>query len=98
MGSNWKSWYRIYATLSNFGSDPNVLYGTPGNGTTIPLILNNIANDQLTWETTEQINVGVDFGILNGRISGTVDVYDKTTKDLLQVAPIPTSSGFLIFL
>ena len=83
-----------YATLSNFGSDPNVLYGTPGNGTTIPLILNNIANDQLTWETTEQINVGVDFGILNGRISGTVDVYDKTTKDLLQVAPIPTSSGF----
>jgi TonB-linked SusC/RagA family outer membrane protein len=83
-----------YATLSNFGSDPNVLYGTPGNGTTIPLILNNIANEQLTWETTEQINVGVDFGFLNGRISGTVDVYDKTTKDLLQVAPIPTSSGF----
>jgi TonB-linked SusC/RagA family outer membrane protein len=83
-----------YATLSNFGSDPNVLYGTPGNGTTIPLILNNIANEQLTWETTEQINIGVDFGFLNGRISGTVDVYDKTTKDLLQVAPIPTSSGF----
>tara|TARA_B100000945_G_scaffold318597_1_gene323815 strand:+ start:1945 stop:5148 length:3204 start_codon:yes stop_codon:yes gene_type:complete len=83
-----------YATLSNFGSDPSVLYGTPGNGTTIPLILNNIANEQLTWETTEQINVGVDFGFLNGRISGTLDVYDKTTKDLLQVAPIPTSSGF----
>ena len=83
-----------YATLSNFGSDPNVLYGTPSNGTTVPLILNNIANEQLTWETTEQLNVGVDFGFLNGRVSGNVDVYNKTTKDLLQVAPIPTSSGF----
>ena len=67
---------------------------TPSNGTTVPLILNNIANEQLTWETTEQINVGVDFGFLNGRVSGNVDVYNKTTKDLLQVAPIPTSSGF----
>ena len=84
MGSNWKSWDRILCHSIKLWFNPNVLYGTPSNGTTVPLILNNIANEQLTWETTEQLNVGVDFGFLNGRVSGNVDVYNKTTKDLLQ--------------
>ena len=48
----------------------------------------------MTWETTEQLNVGVDFGFNNGKISGTLDIYEKNTKDLLQQTPIPTSSGF----
>ena len=48
----------------------------------------------MTWETTEQLNVGVDFGFDNGKISGTVDIYEKNTKDLLQQTPIPTSTGF----
>jgi TonB-linked SusC/RagA family outer membrane protein len=82
-----------YGTLSDYGISGN-LYGTPGNGTSIPLTLNNIANPNLTWETTEQLNFGVDFMTKNGVLSGNVDVYEKTTKDLLQSSPIPTSSGF----
>ena len=70
------------------------MYGTPANGTTVPIVLSNIANPDLTWETTEQLNIGVDFGFNNGKITGTLDVYDKDTKDLLQQTPIPTSSGF----
>jgi len=84
---------RAYGTLSDYGINGQ-LYGTPGNGTSVVLSLNNIANPQLTWETTEQLNVGVDFETKNNRISGSVDMYDKTTKDLLQNSPIPTSSGF----
>ncbi len=83
-----------YGTLSNYGTNPDVVYGDPNNGTAIPYILNNIANPNLTWETTEQLNLGVDFGFLNGMVSGNVDVYTKITKDLLQNTPIPTSSGF----
>lgn len=83
-----------YGTLSNYGSNSNILYGTPNNGTSVPIVLNNIANPDLTWETTEQTNFGVDFGFFKNRLSGSVDVYDKTTKDLLQNIPIPTSSGF----
>lgn len=83
-----------YGTLSNYGSNTSALYGTPTNGTSVPIVLNNIANPDLTWETTEQLNFGVDFGFLDNRISGTVDWYDKTSKDLLQNIPIPTSSGF----
>lgn len=82
-----------YGTLSDYGINGQ-LYGTPGNGTSVPLTLNNVANPDLTWETTEQLNIGVDFETNNNRISGTIDLYDKTTKDLLQSSPIPTSSGF----
>ena len=82
-----------YGTLSDYGINGQ-LYGTPGNGTSVPLSLNNVANPNLTWETTEQLNFGLDFSTINDRVSGSVDLYDKTTKDLLQSAPIPTSSGF----
>ena len=82
-----------YGTLPNYGASSS-LYGTPSNGTTVPIVLSNIANPDLTWETTQQLNIGVDFGFNNGKITGTIDVYDKDTKDLLQQTPIPTSSGF----
>jgi len=82
-----------YGTLSDYGINGQ-LYGTPGNGTSVPLLLNNLANPNLTWETTEQLNFGLDFTTKNDRISGSIDLYDKTTKDLLQRSPIPTSSGF----
>ena len=82
-----------YGTLPNYGASSS-LYGTPTNGTTVPIVLSNIPNPDLTWETTEQLNVGVDFGFNNGKISGTIDVYEKNTKDLLQQTPIPTSTGF----
>jgi outer membrane receptor protein involved in Fe transport len=85
---------RAYGTLSDYGINGQ-LYGTPGNGRPVyVLVLNNIANPNLTWETTEQINLGLDFESKNNRISGSIDLYDKTTKNLLQNSPIPTSSGF----
>ena len=85
---------RPYGTISNYGISSDVQYGTPTNGISIPVLLNNIANPDLKWETTEQLNFGLDFSVLDERISGTIDIYDKTTKDLLQNIPIPTSSGY----
>ena len=83
-----------YGTLSNYGINSSTLYGTPNNGTSVPLILNNIANATLTWETTEQSNIGVDFSLADGIVTGTVDAYDKTTKDLLVSSNIAPSTGF----
>lgn len=48
----------------------------------------------LKWETTTTINLGVDFGFLNNRISGSVDVYRKKTKDLLSYVPVPPGTNF----
>lgn len=83
-----------YGTLSNYGINSSVLYGNVDNGTSVPLLLNNIANASLTWETTEQSNIGLDFSLLDGTITGTVDAYDKRTKDLLLNSQIAPSTGF----
>lgn len=52
------------------------------------IYLSGIPNVNLRWETIAQANVGVDFGLWNNRLRGTVDVYQKTTNDLFQSRPV----------
>jgi iron complex outermembrane receptor protein len=52
----------------------------------------------IKWETTTTNNIGLDFGFFNGRISGSIDVYNKKTKDLLSVVPIAPGANFDISL
>lgn len=52
-----------------------------------------IGNNDLRWETSSTLNFGVDFGILNNRITGTVDVFNTKTTDLLLERLLPLSSG-----
>lgn len=58
------------------------------------LIPQTLGNPKLKWETTAQWDLGLDMGFFNRRIDLTVDVYRKTTKDLLLNAKIPTSYGY----
>lgn len=51
-------------------------------------------NPNLSWEKTEQWNAGIDFGFLNGRIGGSVDLYLQNTNDLLMDRQLPIVSGF----
>jgi TonB-linked SusC/RagA family outer membrane protein len=55
-----------------------------------------IPNPDLKWETSEQLNFGLDFGFFNSRIKGSIDYYKKSNKDLLLNLPIPSTSGFNI--
>ena len=55
---------------------------------------NTMANSDLKWETTITRNIGLDFGVLNGRLSGTIDAYWNTTKDLLMLTTLPGITGF----
>lgn len=52
------------------------------------------ANRKLAWEATHTLNIGVDFALLNNRISGTIDVYRKMTKDLLGSIPTNQLTGY----
>jgi TonB-linked SusC/RagA family outer membrane protein len=54
----------------------------------------NLANADLKWERSLELNVGLDWGILNNRITGTIEVYNKVTKDLIINESLPTSLGF----
>lgn len=58
------------------------------------LIINTPANRRLTWESTATTNIGVDFGILRGRINGSLDLYHKKTSDLLGNIPTSTFTGY----
>lgn len=53
----------------------------------------NLENPSLSWESTEQANLGLDLGLLDGRLSLVADVYGKTTRDLLYFRPIAYTSG-----
>lgn len=57
-----------------FGMSQSV---TPGSAP------NSLVNSDVKWETSEQINFGADFGLFKGKIRGSVDLFRKTTKDLL---------------
>jgi len=55
---------------------------------------NRLANPDLRWETTTQFNIGLDFGLLNDKISGSVEYFKKKTNDMLINLPVPSSTGF----
>ena len=69
----------------NYGSTSAVSYGSMPNG---------IANPDLTWEKSEQFDLGLDLRFLNDRLSVGIDWYTKTTKDLLVPAPVMPESGY----
>ncbi|MGY5355755.1 SusC/RagA family TonB-linked outer membrane protein [Wenyingzhuangia sp. IMCC45467] len=54
----------------------------------------NIANSELQWERSIEINPGVDFGFFNNRISGSVDYYKRNSDQLLLYNPVSSTTGF----
>jgi TonB-linked SusC/RagA family outer membrane protein len=53
-----------------------------------------IGNPDLKWEGTESYNIAVDFGFLENRLSGTIDVYKSNSKDLLMTRNVPIMNGY----
>jgi len=72
---------------------PSYLYGSVLNalptGIGTGFAVNNIANPNLKWETAEQTDIGIDFGLFKDRITGTVDYFNKTSKNFLFQASLP---------
>ncbi len=56
----------------------------------------NLYNPDLKWETTVTRNIGIDYGFWNNRISGAIDFYWNTTRDLLMRTEIPSLSDITI--
>jgi len=53
-----------------------------------------LSNSDLGWETTKQVNAGIDFGFAGDRVYGSVDVYNSNTENLLLEVSIPSATGF----
>ena len=77
--------YDAYSNYS-FGNTKD----TPVRGAS----LSRLANADLTWETSEQLNIGLDARFLGGKLSLNADWYKKKTKDLLVAVPVSPTTGF----
>lgn len=67
---------------------------TFGSSELIGYVPNNLRNLDLGWERTNEYNVGLDFGFFQDRISGSVEYYDRITKDLIMNKTVPVTSGY----
>lgn len=87
--------YDYYAQITTLPGDPDS-FDYVFNGQIVSgYFPNNMVNDNLKWETTEQWNVGIDLSFFeNDRIRLTADWYMKNTYDLLLQATMPSSSGY----
>lgn len=90
-----------YGTSGNesiLGTNALSLYGTGspfliGSTYYTGIAITQIANPDLTWETDKTINLGLDFGFFNDRLTGALDVFRKEAKDLLDYNPLPSNNA-----
>ncbi|PKD16424.1 SusC/RagA family TonB-linked outer membrane protein [Salegentibacter salinarum] len=81
---------QAYSTQSLLNRIPFGFNEEPAIGYTFG---SRIGNTNLGWEISKTYNIGVDFGLLRNRITGTIDVYDTRTDDLLMDRFLPPTSG-----
>ncbi|HUR12108.1 MAG TPA: TonB-dependent receptor [Flavitalea sp.] len=98
---NWISALRLRASWGQTGNDQignfdalglyagGLVYsGAPG------ITYDQLANPSLKWEVNETVNLGTDFGFFNNRLTGSIELYKKLTKDLLLSQPLQQTTGF----
>lgn len=86
--------FDIYTSRFYYQGGNRFIYTDPETGKQTSYKSLNAArnvNPDLKWETTTMLNLGIDFSFLNGRINGTIEYYNKTTKDMIWTYPVSTS-------
>ena len=97
---NWLSELKLrlsYGVNGNNNIGSYMAYGTYGtgqyNGATY-YAPSTPSNEDLSWEKNKTWNVGLDFGFFDNRLTGTVDVYNRLTTDMLLAVTVPYTTGF----
>jgi TonB-dependent starch-binding outer membrane protein SusC len=80
-----------YSSFSKMGTNNPYVFG---GSTAVGIYPNSLGNADLEWESTLSYNVGIDFGVLKNRISGSVDVYKAQTSHVLVSRALPGTTGY----
>lgn len=80
-----------YPALSTYSTGNSAIWNDQIITGTKP---SKIPNPDLKWETTDQYNIGFDYGFFNNRVNGSIDYFWKKTTDMLLELPIPESTGY----
>ena len=81
-----------YATLGLLSSS-NYNFGQGAQGQQLGYLVTQLANYELGWQSTRQWDIGLDFGLFRNRLTGTIDVYQQNTEDILLPVQLPPSNG-----
>ena len=103
--SRWLNRLNLRASFGYAGNSPDPGQGGPYNILSsvssanysrfgLGYVVVTPANDKLSWEKTQIVNLGVDWAVLGHRVSGEIDVYHKNTTNMLGQAPVDPTTGF----
>ena len=102
-GAEWIDDLKIRASYGTVGNQAVGTYRSLAQLQTTPYVfgetivggvkINSLANNNLGWERATTLNIGTDFSVLGGRLSGTLDFYNTQTSDLLLNREIPKITG-----
>lgn len=98
---DWLSELKIRAAYGTVGNDAlstyyeyQALYGLGWNNASEPgVIATKLLNDSLTWEVNKTLSLGLDFGFFNNRITGTIELFNRGSSELLFDVPLGLSSA-----
>ena len=82
-----------YKSLATVKTQPGYVFGDGGSTETIQQVT-AMGNPDLKWEKTKGLNMGLDFALFKNRLTGSLELYHTTTRDLLYDMVIPTMTGF----
>ena len=81
-----------YSTLARVSTGYYV-FDQPPTSTVLTQYISSFANDNLSWETVTGTDIGIDFNLFKNRVSGSIGLYNKRTRNLLFTLPLPRTSG-----
>lgn len=81
-----------YATLGSLSAG-YYNFGQTTAGQQLAYLVTSLPSSTLSWQSTDQVDLGLEFGLFNDRITGSVDFYHQKTKDILLSVPLPASNG-----
>ena len=96
----WVDMLKIKASYGEQGNDQignyryTTLYEVVNSGGSPAAVPYSLGNKDITWETQGNFNAGVDFDLFKGRISGTIEFFNRKTSDMLFSFPLPPSYGY----
>jgi len=92
LGDGTANTFPFLTTLNN-----NIFYVLgDGQGTVVGPAPTTFANQSIGWETSKQIDIGLDFSLFKGKVTGVIDYFKKTNQDALVQLPLPFASGFFL--
>ena len=86
--------YLALSNLANGGLYAYYKYGSTSQEVLNALSVDRLGNPNLEWEKTSSWNFGIDFAVLNKRLSGSIDIYHKKTHDMIMSQRLPNFTGF----